>query len=70
MLVGRDMVGIAIVGSEFVFAEERKNLFPISLTGATIQDGSPRERRELLFYTFASYIFQDKIKYKIYLAYL
>ena len=32
---------------EFVFAEERKNLFPISLMGATIQDGSSRERRGL-----------------------
>ena len=45
MLVGIVTVGIAIVVVEFIFAEERKNLFPISLTGATIQDGGLRERK-------------------------
>ena len=46
MLVGKDTVGKAIVCCKFVFAEERKNLFPVSLTGATIQDGGSRERRD------------------------
>ena len=43
-LVGKVTVGIAIAGGEFVFSEERKNLFPISLIGTTMQDGSLRER--------------------------
>ena len=29
-----------------MFAEEKKNLFPKSLTGTTIQDGSTRKRRD------------------------
>jgi len=46
------MVGKAIVCCKFVFAEKRKNLFPISLIGTTIQDGSSRERRdeEVVYY--------------------
>ena len=40
------LVGKAIVCCKFVFAEERKNLFPISLIGTTIQDGSSRERKD------------------------
>ena len=47
MLVDKDTVGKVMVCCEFVFAEERKNLFPISLMGTTIQDGGSRERRGL-----------------------
>ena len=39
------LVGKVIVVVEFVFAKEDKNLFPISLTDATIQDSGTRERR-------------------------
>ena len=45
MLVDQDMVGKVIVCCEFIFAEERKNLFPISLTGTIIQDSGIRERK-------------------------
>ena len=45
MLVDKDMVSKVIVCCEFVFAEERKNLFPISLTGTTIQDSGTKERK-------------------------
>jgi len=45
MLVDKVMVGKVMFCCEFVFAEERKNLFPIFLIGATIRDGGTRERR-------------------------
>jgi len=36
---------------EYVIVEEkRKNLLPKSLMGATIQDGSTRERKDVCFY--------------------
>jgi len=62
------MVGKSKVCWECVFAEKRKNLFPKSLMGATIQDGGTRERRgdsiyvnglllvRLIIYILVSYI--------------
>ena len=52
MLVDKDTVGKVMVCCEFVFAEERKNLFPISLMGTTIQDGGAREKRNEQFHSF------------------
>jgi len=46
MLVGTVTVGKVMIDAEFIFAEERKNLFPIFLTGTTIQDSSSRARKD------------------------
>ena len=43
--VTNDTVGNLKACCECVFEKEEKNLFPKSLTGATIQDGGTRERR-------------------------
>ena len=51
-LVGKVTVSVAIVGGEIIFAEERKNLFPIFLIGVTIQDSSSRERRNVYKYFY------------------
>jgi len=45
MLADEGTVGNVMLCGKIVFAEERENLFPISLMGATIQDGGTRERR-------------------------
>ena len=37
--------GKVILDAKFKVAEVEKNLFPISLIGATMQDGGTRERR-------------------------
>ena len=39
-------VGKVILETEFIVAEVEKDLFPMSLTGATMQDGGTRERRD------------------------
>ena len=38
--------GKVILESEFIVAEVENDLFPMSLMGATIQDGGSRERRD------------------------
>jgi len=49
ILADKGMVGKVMLSGEIVFAEERENLFPISLTGATIQDSGTRERRDVSY---------------------
>ena len=44
MLGGNDYK--AMFECEFIVVEVERNLFPMSLTGATIQDGGTRERRD------------------------
>ena len=50
--------GKVILESEVVFAELEKVLFPMSLMGATIQDGGTRARRGWPAYIYTYYINQ------------
>ena len=45
MLANKDTVGKVMLCGEIMFAEERENLFLISLMDATIQDSGTREKR-------------------------
>jgi len=45
VLLVEDIVGNSKVSVEDMFVIVKEDLFPRSLTGATMQDGSTRERR-------------------------
>jgi len=42
------LAGKVILEYKFIVAEVENNLFPMSLTGTTIQDGGTRARRNVL----------------------
>ena len=48
ILVKEAIVGNSKVCWVYIFAEERKNLFPKSLIGATIQDSGTKERKNMI----------------------